>query len=1096
VSAPTLRRGSFDPKLTPPGIRRFVIPRPRLEELLEDARAARLTTVVAGAGFGKSSLLAPWAAHTSAAWYTVTAEDRALDVFVVGVVDSLGIPSLAPSVSMALTGARGPDAESIENARAQAYAALVCGVLQERLPDDLVLVLDDVDELAGASASARFLDGLCRQAPETLHLVVASRRDLPFSIERLRGRGQVVEVGASTLAFDETEVAAVLSGLLGDAAGRFAPLLREVTGGWPAAVRLAAEALQAVPQERWELTIARLPRREGPIYSYLAGEVFAGEAPEVTDLVRTVAPLERFTAELAEALGIEDAPDHVAALDRRGLFIEPRGMPGWFALAPLVREFALQRLPLDPERRRALCRTAAVWLEERGHDDQALSLLMAAGEPEEAARLLVHSGAALLAAGASELVVRVARWLPEDATDPAIQRLVGEAHQVRGEWDLALERYGRLTETAEVDAGLAWRTGLIHYLRGEPDRALEIYERGRPGIGEPRDDALLLAWTAAAFWLRGDLEACGSRARRALEIAEACGDDQALAAAHTALAMLAALESDRRTNFVHYQRALDHAERAGDVLQVIRIRANRGSHLVEESKYHDALDELDVAIRLAELAGFASFQALALSNRGEALLCLGRLDEAIGDLEGARGIQQRLGSRLISYPLFHLGDVFRERGDLALARLAYQEAVSVSEGAGDLQGLVPALAGLARVIVVEEPEEAGRILDRALSHRAALGRQRALLAAGWVALASSDTEAAARWANEAAALSRTRRDRAAVAESLELVALSQPDPVASRDRLEEARAIWLEVGGVLGEARVDLELARFAPRDDAIPLARRAERRFRELGARRYAAQVGELLAGLSRPAVAVSVRSLGGFLVTRNGEPIALAEWQSRKARTLLKILVARRGRPVHREELMELLWPDEDPDRTSSRLSVALSTLRGVLDPERELDPEDLVSADRTTIRLDLEHVEVDVERFLALADAALRGVGADEPDEAMSRLTSAEAMYAGDFLPEDPFDDWGIALREEARNSYVAVTRGLAERSAAAGDYDAAARFLLRILERDAFDERAHLGLVSALVASGRHGEARRAYRAYEARMGELGVEALPFTEATTG
>jgi DNA-binding SARP family transcriptional activator len=298
---------------------------------------------------------------------------------------------------------------------------------------------------------------------------------------------------------------------------------------------------------------------------------------------------------------------------------------------------------------------------------------------------------------------------------------------------------------------------------------------------------------------------------------------------------------------------------------------------------------------------------------------------------------------------------------------------------------------------------------------------------------------------------------------------------------------------VLGEARVDLELARFVPREEAVPLARTAERRFRELGARRYAAQVSDLLTDLTRP-MDVAVRTLGGFLVTRNGEPVPLAQWQSRKARTLLKILVARRGQPVHREELIELLWPGEDPERTSSRLSVALSTLRGVLDPGKHLDPEHLVAADRTTVRLDLDHLDVDVEGFLADADVGLRMLGSAHPAEGLARLVAAEAAYVGDFLPEDPFDDWAIPLREEARNAYVAVARALAERSAAKGDPDAAARFLLRILERDAFDERAHLGLVSALVASGRHGEARRAYRAYEGRMAELGVEALPFTEAT--
>ena len=59
--------------------------------------------------------------------------------------------------------------------------------------------------------------------------------------------------------------------------------------------------------------------------------------------------------------------------------------------------------------------------------------------------------------------------------------------------------------------------------------------------------------------------------------------------------------------------------------------------------------------------------------------------------------------------------------------------------------------------------------------------------------------------------------------------------------------------------------------------------------------------------------------------------EWQSRKARDLLKMLIARRGRSVARQVLMDGLWPDEDPERLGNRLSVALATVRSVLDPEK---------------------------------------------------------------------------------------------------------------------------------------------------------------------
>ena len=108
----------------------------------------------------------------------------------------------------------------------------------------------------------------------------------------------------------------------------------------------------------------------------------------------------------------------------------------------------------------------------------------------------------------------------------------------------------------------------------------------------------------------------------------------------------------------------------------------------------------------------------------------------------------------------------------------------------------------------------------------------------------------------------------------------------------------------------------------------------------------------------------------------------------------------------------------------------------------------------------------------------------------LEAAESRYGGEFLEEDPYEDWAVGLREEAQAAYISVTRLLADAAAAAGDADGATRYSLRILERDAYDEAAHLGLVGALLAAGRHGEARRRYGIYADRMEEMGVEAAPF------
>jgi DNA-binding SARP family transcriptional activator len=221
----------------------------------------------------------------------------------------------------------------------------------------------------------------------------------------------------------------------------------------------------------------------------------------------------------------------------------------------------------------------------------------------------------------------------------------------------------------------------------------------------------------------------------------------------------------------------------------------------------------------------------------------------------------------------------------------------------------------------------------------------------------------------------------------------------------------------------------------------------------------------------------------------VPLAEWGSRKARDALKILIARRGR-VPRDQLIELLWPDDDPVPAARRLSVAISTIRAVLDPSHRLDAGHYLAANREAVWLVPGALVVDVETFLADATEGLALAAAGRLEEGGARLRSAEGAYRGDFLAEDAYEDWAVGLREEARQAYVSVGHELARIAAAQAEHAAAAGYLRRVLQHDEFDERAHLGLVGALATNGRPGDARRAYNAYVARMEELGVEAAPF------
>jgi LuxR family maltose regulon positive regulatory protein len=153
-------------------------------------------------------------------------------------------------------------------------------LLEDELTDGLVLVLDDVHELGKRGPSARFLAALCRLAPAELHLVLVSHAEPPFPVERLRAQGAVLSIDAGMLAFTEDEVGAVLVAELGVESGELASRLYERTRGWPVAVRFAAKLLSATGPADRVGALAALAHRQGPMFEYLAEEVFRRESAE------------------------------------------------------------------------------------------------------------------------------------------------------------------------------------------------------------------------------------------------------------------------------------------------------------------------------------------------------------------------------------------------------------------------------------------------------------------------------------------------------------------------------------------------------------------------------------------------------------------------------------------------------------------------------------------------------------------------------------------------------------------------------------------------------------------------------------------------
>lgn len=224
--------------------------------------------------------------------------------------------------------------------------------------------------------------------------------------------------------------------------------------------------------------------------------------------------------------------------------------------------------------------------------------------------------------------------------------------------------------------------------------------------------------------------------------------------------------------------------------------------------------------------------------------------------------------------------------------------------------------------------------------------------------------------------------------------------------------------------------------------------------------------AARRRPHVAVT--TLGRFAVFVDGEEVAPAAWGSRRARQLLKRLVVAEGGPVGRDELCDLLWPDEpDHDRLRPRLSVQLSTVRRILDGG--------VIADRDAIRLDVDHVRCDLVAF--------------------NRLTHDEAVvdaYTGELLPDDVYEDWADPPRAAARVRFLAAAHRLLELAVGSEEHLVAVELAARILDVDPYDDAAHRATVAGLHSNGSRGAAKAAYASYVSRMGDLGVRPESFDD----
>jgi LuxR family transcriptional regulator, maltose regulon positive regulatory protein len=636
-------------KVSIPRTRPDRLARSQLLQRLNEGMARQLTLVCTPAGFGKTTLLADWAATTSwpVAWLSLDPDDNDPARFWRYVVAALDRPSkgLGEQLLPLLTMPTSPSGQGV-------VTALISQL--EAQPEEVALVLDDyhvIDETAIHDSLAFLLSHL----PPQLHLAIASRADPPLPLARLRAGNQLTELRAGDLRFTLKEAAAFLQEVWKlDLSPEAVAALETRTEGWAVGLQLAALSLQRRRDSGGFLDAFTGTHRY--VLDYLSEEVLGRLPDRVRRFLLETSILERLSGPLCDTVtGDADGQAMLEELERANLFLVPLDeQRRWWRFHHLFADLLRARLgQLQPDLLPQLHRRAAGWCEQHGLFDQAIRHALAAGDVTWATRLVEQQVGEILRRGESITLQRWLSLLPDQMvrSRPAlclaeglmelhlghltvVERLLEHAERAV---DTQAERLGLEVPTdggmvAEVPAAIALLRAELASARGDPERTGEFARSALARLAEAeRGPRLWGRWLQLlADWMRGQMEQAELGFAQILTEARTTTDPHPLT---TSCHTLGWVQQDRgrlgaalRT----YQEGLRFATEGGRFLPFHAGEAHIGIGQVLHAR-----NQLDDALRHVTEGIELTRQVVEFQLPAFGLVSLAWIRQAMGDADGA-----------------------------------------------------------------------------------------------------------------------------------------------------------------------------------------------------------------------------------------------------------------------------------------------------------------------------------------------------------------------------------------------------------------------------------------------------------------------------
>ena len=1047
-----------NPKYTIPEPRAAIVRRQRLLDFLHENIDQPLQLICAPAGYGKTTLLADFAKDTdlTVCWYAIDESDRDAGSLLVNLFES--IRARFPNFDYTDELIQNRSSGAIMDWRSMVNM-LVDGI-RERIPEFFALVIDDFHILSGGTAGSEAIDLIVQRLPDNCRILISSR-ELPqlASLPRLIGQRKVAGLGPGELKFTADEIKRLLKHNFDlDITPEEAHRLEQDSEGWITAILLTTHSL-------WKGLFRDVLAQRGQnsiLFEFMASEVLSQQSHALQSFLLSTSICNEFDAEIGDTLTeTRSSSDLIKEIESKNLFVTRlEGPHSWYRYHHLFRDFLREKLEKeDPSRYQRLHVKAAQYHISKGEPRQAIQYYIQGCEFENALDLLEEQAEALAHEG---LWDTLGNWLEQIPSEYRTSRT-----KLLLYLSTVYQRAGR------NDDAIKLLTDIIEVFRVQDDQALE---------------AQALMHRSAVLQFKGAHQMAIRDARQALTIAQSQGTviDEAEARSHLGRAYAQQGKFPRAER--EFRLALSGYQQQGNLFQLSQIQRLLGTVYMELGNSPKAATHFEKARQGFQRLGNQSELGMTLNNLAVLYYQQGRLQDAEPLAYEAASLANATSNlRSESHALTTLGDVQRDQSLYEAAISSYEKALKVAKECMEAPAISNGSIGLGETYrLLGDSGKAKVILNEALELAYDLG-QEFELGIAYTSLGIIEYEShnydqgieMLRRATEHLARSKQKRYLARARFLLAHALFQIKSYSEAVEHLENVAQLCQELGYYLF-LLADAQRAPLMVQYSAV--ANGPYREFyvqiRDQLNQRISRKTIDTSAGQpeSPPSITVpeiDVRSFGSLRIALDGNPILSSAWGSSKAREMFLFMLSK-GEPIHKEKIVEALWPDISPSKANSNFHSTLHRMKAALYPN-------CVERDGELYQLNPGwKFQFDVHKMNSLlADAE------NERQESLERagyLREAIELYRGCFLG-DVDSEWCNQLRTDLEFKFWKAVSSLSDRYEAEGELKRSIALLEQALAVDEFQEEIYYKIMDLYLEIGEGSSATKIYKRCLSVFGEM-------------